>query len=428
MGFIDRIKRGWNAFTNAQNDYATEVKEPYMPSTYYRPDRPQFHLGNERSMLASALNRIAIDVASNTINHIRVDKDGNFTEVIDDELNARFNLNANLDQTGREFIQDIVMSLCDEGCLALVITSASVSPDESGFDILSLRVGKILEWQPDRIKVRVYNELTGNKEDIFVKKKDAAILENPLYSVMNEQNSTLRRLIRKLNILDAIDEQSGSGKLDLILQVPYMISNPRKKEYVEQRRKDIETQLSNTKYGIAYTDGTEHVIQLNRPVENNLMNQINYLTTLFYSQLGMSEAVVNGTAEEAEMLNYYTRTVEPYLAAIVNACRWKFLTPTARSQGQDIKYFRNVFKLVPAEKMAEIADKFTRNEILSSNEIRAILGYKPSKDPRADQLINSNINQGERGQSSPNSTPTESDIPGKAKVEEFINKSGDKKV
>lgn len=396
MSFFDRIKQGWNAFANPDQFPTTpELKEPFYTSNYTRPDRPRFHLGNERSLLASALNRIAIDVASNTINHVRCNDEGRFQEVIHSSLDSRFNLNANVDQTGREFIQDAVMSLCDEGCIAICITAADIDPNtESGARILSLRVGQILEWYPDKVKVRVYNELTGNKEDLFFKKDKTAIVENPLYSVMNESNSTLRRLIRKLNILDAIDEQSGSGKLDLILQVPYMVTNPRKKEYVEGRRKEIETQLANSKYGIAYTDGTEHVIQLNRPVENNLMSQIEYLTKMFYNQLGMSEAVISGTAEEYEMLNYYTRTIEPFLAAIVNAMRWKFLTPTARSQGQDIKYFRDPFKLVPVEKLAEIGDKLTRNEILSSNEMRAIMGYKPSKDPRADQLINSNINQG----------------------------------
>lgn len=437
MSFFDRIKQGWNAFANPDRFPTTpELKEPFYTSNYTRPDRPRFHLGNERSLLASALNRIAIDVASNTINHVRCNDEGRFQEVIHSSLDSRFNLNANVDQTGREFIQDAVMSLCDEGCIAICITAADADPNtESGVKILSLRVGQILEWYPDKVKVRIYNELTGNKEDLFFKKDKTAIVENPLYSVMNESNSTLRRLIRKLNILDAIDEQSGSGKLDLILQVPYMVTNPRKKEYVEGRRKEIETQLANSKYGIAYTDGTEHVIQLNRPVENNLMSQIEYLTKMFYNQLGMSEAVISGTAEEYEMLNYYTRTIEPFLAAIVNAMRWKFLTPTARSQGQDIKYFRDPFKLVPVEKLAEIGDKLTRNEILSSNEMRAVMGYKPSKDPKADQLINSNINQSNNDtritpNSNQNGSQTEEtkETSRSSVVDNFLKEMGNQKI
>ena len=387
----ERLQHGFNAFKKPE--LYPKVTAGYQGGFYARPDRPRMRTGNERSLLASVLNRIAIDVAAVSIQHARVDENGRFTEVINSGLNNCLTMNANRDQTGREFVQDIVMSLCDEGCIAVVITSADIDPAEASFKIETLRVGKILEWYPEEVKVEVYNEDRGIKEPIIVQKRYTAIIENPLYSIMNEPNSTLRRLIHKLNILDSVDEQSSAGKLDMIVQVPYMLRSPSRREYAESRRKEIETQLAGSKYGIAYTDGTEHIVQLNRPIENNLMNQIEYLTKLFYNQLGMSEAVFDGTADEEEMINYYNRTIEPYLAAIANAFKWKFLTKTARSQGQDILYFRDPFKLVPAEKIADIADKLTRNEILSSNEVRAMIGYKPSKEAGADALRNKNLNQ-----------------------------------
>lgn len=394
MRVKERVEHGFNAFRNPELYPKKVEREHFTSGQYSRPDRPRFQYGNERSILASVLARLAVDTAAMTYNHIRVDSDGQFEKVIESTLNTRLNLNANIDQTGRDFIMDVVLTVCDEGCAAIVITEADLDPDEhSNFKIESLRVGHITEWYPTMIKVRVYNETTGLKEEILVPKKITPIIENPFYSVMNEPNSTLRRLIRKLNILDAIDEQSGSGKLDLILQVPYLIKSPGKREYAEQRRKDIETQLSGSKYGIAYTDGTEHIVQLNRPVENNLMAQIEYLTKLFYTQLGMSEAILNGTASEAEMQNYYSRTIEAYADAIVDAIKWKMLTKTARSQGQDIRYFRDPFKLVPVAQVAEVADKLTRNEILSPNEVRVTIGRKPSKDPAANELRNRNINQ-----------------------------------
>lgn len=392
MAFKDRLKRGWNAFANP--DVAPKEKSDVVfNSSYIRPDRPRFHFGNERSLLASAINRIAIDAAAATILHVKTDENGNYKETVNDSLNACFNLRANKDQTGREFVQDIVMSLCDEGYVGLFITDADIDPDDGTFKVEKLRVCKVLEWCPDCVRCLVYNENTGYKEELYTKKENIALIENPLYSVMNERNSTLRRLINKLNILDAIDNQSGSGKMDLIIQVPYLVNSPRKQEIANNRRKEIETQLANSKYGIAYTDGTEHIVQLNRPVENNLMSQIEYLTKMFYNQLGISENILNGTASEYEMLQYYTRTIEPYLAAIANAVKWKFLSKTARAQGHDIRYYRDPFKLVPVEKLAEIADKMIRNEILTSNEFRAIIGYKPSDDPRSNQLRNPNINQ-----------------------------------
>ena len=334
-----------------------------------------------------------MDVAQITFQHVRLDQNGRFLEEIKSDLNNCLNLNANADQTAREFIQDIVMSLCDEGCVAVVITDADLDPKTNSFKIQKMRVGQILQWWPEHVQVRLFNEKTGQKEDITVPKNITAIIENPFYAVMNEPNSTLRRLISKLNILDAIDNQSGSGKLDIIVQMPYTIKTDIKRQQAEQRVKDIEMQLSGSKYGIAYADATEHITQLNRPVENNLMNQITYLTTTLYGQLGLTEEIMNGTASEEVQLNYYNRTIEPFCSAIVNAFRWKFLTKTARTQGQTIAFFRDPFRLVPVGQIAEIADKFTRNEIMTSNEIRAIIGYKPVDDPKADQLINSNLNQ-----------------------------------
>lgn len=392
MGFGDRLQHAWNAFRGRETSMPplTEFGTGY----YYRPDRPTFRYGTERSFVTAIYNRIAIDVAAITIRHVRTDENGKYMEPIDSGLNKCLTVAANKDQTARAFIQDIAMSLCDEGVVAIVPVDTSINPkDSASYTIDSLRVGKILQWFPDMVQVQLYNDRKGVKEDIFLPKSMVAIVENPLFAVMNEPNSTLQRLIRKLNILDAIDEQSGSGKLDLIIQLPYVVKTEQRRQQAEQRRKDIEVQLSGSKYGIAYTDGTERITQLNRPAENNLMNQITYLTNMVYSQLGMTEAVFNGTADEKEMLNYYNRTTEPMVAAIVNAMNMTFLTKTARTQGQTIMYFRDPFRLMTAEQLSEIADKFTRNEILSPNEIRGIIGYRPVSDPRADELRNRNLNQ-----------------------------------
>lgn len=391
MSFMDRLQHGWNAFR------ANENPKSYQDFTYggdyYRPDRVTIKPGNERSIVNAILNRIAIDVAAIPINHVRLDEDGRYSETINSSLNRCFTLNANADQTGRAFIQDVVMSLCDEGCVAIVPVDTSLDPDNtSSYEIESLRVGKITEWFPDRVKVSLYNEKIGRQEEVILPKSFVAIIENPLYSIMNEPSSTLRRLIRKLNILDAIDEQSGSGKLDLIIQLPYVIKTEARKKQAMERRKDIEMQLAGSKYGIAYTDGTERVTQLNRPAENNLMNQITYLTSMLYGQLGITEEVMNGTADERTMLNYTNRTVEPFISTVVDGMKWKFLTKTARSQGQSIMFFRDPFKLLPMEEVANIADKLTRNEIMSPNEIRAKIGLKPDKNPKSDELRNRNIN------------------------------------
>ena len=391
MALMARLQHAWNAFMNRDGPLP---RTGYGLSYTARPDRPYFRVGgNERSIISSIYTRIAVDVAQITFQHVRLDQNGRFLEEIKSDLNNCLNLNANADQTAREFIQDIVMSLCDEGCVAVVITDADLDPKTNSFKIQKMRVGQILQWWPEHVQVRLFNEKTGQKEDITVPKNITAIIENPFYAVMNEPNSTLRRLISKLNILDAIDNQSGSGKLDIIVQMPYTIKTDIKRQQAEQRVKDIEMQLSGSKYGIAYADATEHITQLNRPVENNLMNQITYLTTTLYGQLGLTEEIMNGTASEEVQLNYYNRTIEPFCSAIVNAFRWKFLTKTARTQGQTIAFFRDPFRLVPVGQIAEIADKFTRNEIMTSNEIRAIIGYKPVDDPKADQLINSNLNQ-----------------------------------
>lgn len=385
-----RLKHAWNAFLNRDptNSYFNKGH-----SSGTRPDRIRLTRGFERSIITAALNRIAIDVAAISIQHVRLDQNGRFLDTIPSGLNECLTLDANIDQTGRAFIQDVAMSLFDEGCVAIVPTDTTINPVVSGgYDIQSLRTGKILEWFPSDVRVRVYNERKGLKEELPLPKNMTAIIENPLYAVMNEHNSTLQRLIRKLNLLDAIDEQSGSGKLDLIIQLPYTIKTQARRDQAESRRNDIETQLTGSKYGIAYTDGTERITQLNRPVENNLMAQITYLTSMLYSQLGLTENVINGTADEKEMLNYYNRTIEPVLSAITDEMKRKFLTKTARSQLQSIVFFRDAFKLVPVSEIADIADKFTRNEIFSSNEVRAVVGYKPSNDPKADELRNKNLN------------------------------------
>lgn len=391
MGLLDRIRHGWNAFTNKD---PTVGYNNLGTSYFYRPDRPRLTRGNERSIVTAIYNRIALDVASLEIRHCQLDKDGRYESTINSELNNCLSLEANIDQTSRAFIQDVVMSLLDEGCVALLPIDTTLNPNVTGsYDIQSMRTGKILEWYPKHVKVRVYNEKTGEKEDIIVAKSIASIIENPLYAVMNEPNSTMQRLIRKLNLLDAIDEQSGSGKLDLIIQLPYVVKSTTRRQQAEERRKEIEDQLTGSKYGVAYTDGTERITQLNRPVENNLMTQIEYLTSMLYSQLGITQSILDGTADEQTMLNYYSRTIDPIVAAIVDEMKRKFLTKTARTKKQSILYFRDPFKLVPVNNIAEIADKFTRNEILTSNEIRQVIGIKPSGDPKADQLVNSNISQ-----------------------------------
>ena len=391
MDLIKRIQNGWNAFMN--RDPTTSYYETGVGS-YYRRDRVRFTRGNARSIVTSVYNRIALDVASIDIRHCRLDDDGRYMEDIDSGLNNCFTLSANIDQTGRAFIQDVVMSMLDEGCVAIVPVNTSANPLlTSSYDIYSMRTGKIIEWKPKHVRVRLYNELTGNKEDILLPKSVVGIIENPLYAVMNEPNSTMQRLIRKLSLLDVTDEQTASGKLDLIIQLPYVIKTEARRQQAEQRRKDIEMQLAGSKYGIAYTDGTEHITQLNRSLENNLMNQITYLTNMLFSQLGITQTILDGTADEQTMLNYYSRTIEPIVTAIVDEMKRKFLTKTARSQNQSIESFRDPFKLVPVNNIAEIADKFTRNEIMTSNEIRQVIGMKPSDDPKADQLINSNISQ-----------------------------------
>lgn len=393
MGLIDRVQRGWNAFRNRD---PTSYSRDLGPSYYRRPDRPRFTRGNERTILTSIYNRIALDVASLEIKHCKLDDQGRYIADMKSGLNDCLTLSANLDQTHRAFIQDAVMSLFDEGYIAIVPVDTIGDPTVSNsYDIESMRVGKILEWYPAHVKVRLYNEATGKKEDVVVQKRYTVIVENPLFAVMNEPNSTMQRLVRKLALLDEIDEQSGSGKLDLIIQLPYVVKTEARRDQAEKRRKDIVDQLSGSKYGIAYTDGTERITQLNRPVENNLMKQIEYLTSMLYSQLNITQSVLDGTADEKTMLNYYNRSIEPIISAIVDEMKRKFLTKTARSQGQSILFFRNPFKLVPIDNIAEIADKFTRNEILSSNEVRQIICFKPSQDPKADQLINSNLNHDE---------------------------------
>lgn len=390
MSFGSRLKHAWNAFTgNVQMNYR-DLGMSYS----YRADRPRMSRGNERSIVTSVYNRIALDVAALNVQHVRLDENGRFLSVIDDGLNNCLTLEANVDQTARSFIQDVVISMFDEGSVAIVPVDTTTDPNVSGsYDIQSLRVGQILDWYPQYIRTRVYNEQTGRKEDIVVPKSAVAIIENPLYAVINEPNSTMQRLIRKLNLLDVIDEQSGSGKLDLIIQLPYVIKTEARRQQAENRRKDIESQLSGSKYGIAYTDGTEHITQLNRSVNNNLMSQIEYLTSMLYSQLGITQSILDGTADEKTMLNYNNRTIEPIISAIVDEMKRKFLTKTARSQRQSISFFRDPFKLVPVNEIAEIADKLTRNEIATSNEIRQVVGMKPSDDPRADELRNKNLSE-----------------------------------
>lgn len=386
-----RFKNAWNAFRNRE---PTKVFQDIGYGYSYRPDR--FHLtrGNERSIVTSVYNRIALDVAAIDIRHVQLDAEGQFCDVVQSGLNNCLSTETNLDQTGRAFIQDAVMSMMDEGCIAIVPVDTDDDPDDTtGYQILSMRVGRIRDWYPKHIRVELYNEETGRKQDIVVPKSTVAIVENPLYAVINEPNSTMQRLIRKLNLLDAVDEQSSSGKLDLIIQLPYVIKTEARRKQAEKRRKDIEQQLAGSKYGIAYTDGTERITQLNRSLENNLMKQIEYLTSMLYSQLGITQSILDGTADDKTMLNYYNRTIEPIIAAIVDEMKRKFLSKTARSKNKSIKFFRDPFKLVPVADLAEISDKFTRNEIATSNEIRQVIGWKPSDDPKADELRNSNLSQ-----------------------------------
>ena len=387
-----RLKHAWNAFLNKDPTYSYPVGTTVGSAYGSRPDRIRYTRGNERSIVTSVYNRIAMDVASIAINHVRLDENDRYNEAIKSSLNECLTVSANKDQTGRAFIQDVVASMLDEGCVAIVPIDTTIDPRVSGsYDIESMRTGKILDWYPDHVKVRIYNDRTGNKEEIVLPKSMVAIVENPLYAVMNEPNSTMQRLIRKLNLLDVVDEQSGSSKLDLIIQLPYVIKTDARRKQAESRRAEIERQLADSKYGIAYADGTERITQLNRSVENNLLKTVEYLTNMLYGQLGISQAVMDGTADERQMLNYNNRTVEPILSAIVDEMKRKFLTKTARTQRQSIMFFRDPFKLVPVEQVAEIADKFTRNEIMTSNEFRQAIGMKPSDDPKADELRNANI-------------------------------------
>lgn len=402
LNLSTRLAHAWNAFTS-RDPTKYIITGPGYSS---RPDRPRLSRGNEKSIATSIFNRIALDVSSVSIKHCRLDKNGRYVEDIDSGLNNCLNLEANKDQTGRAFIQDVVLSMLDEGCVALVPVETTIDPKSSNsYQIDSMRTGKITEWYPDMVRVRLYNDRTGEKEEILLPKNQVAIIENPLYAVVNEYNSTMQRLIRKLSLLDVTDEQTASGKLDLIIQLPYVIKTETRREQAERRRKDIIDQLAGSQYGIAYTDGTEKITQLNRSLENNLLKQVEYLTNMVYSQLGITQSVLDGTADEKTMLNYMNRTVEPIISAIVDELKRKFLTKTARSQLQSIVYFRDPFRLVPVNDIAEIADKFTRNEIMTSNEIRQIVGMQPSKDPKADKLVNSNISQAKQDISqTPNAT------------------------
>ena len=388
----DRLQHAWNAFVYNDNTY-TNPQNLGGFSTF-KPDRVHFSRGVEKSIVTSVYNRLALDVASLAIKHVRLDENGRYMEEVNSGLQNCLNVEANIDQTGRAFLQDVVMSMLDEGCVAIVPVDTTVNPAVSGsYEINTMRTGKILEWYPAHVRIRVYNDKKGIHEELTLPKSSVAIIENPLYAVINEPNSTMQRLIRKLNLLDVVDEQTSSGKLDLIIQLPYVIKSEARRKQAEERRKDIEMQLSGSKYGIAYTDGTERITQLNRPAENNLMKQVEYLTSMLYSQLGLTQSIMDGSADEKTMLNYYNRTIEPIIAAIVDEMKRKFLTKTARSQRQTVMYFRDPFKLVPVNEIAEIADKFTRNEIMTSNEIRQVVGMKPSDDPSADELRNKNLNQ-----------------------------------
>ena len=431
LSFGTRLKHAWDIFRGRE---PTNTYQDTGPGYSYRPDRPRLTRGNERTIITAIYNRIAVDVASININHCRVDENGRYTETIDSTLNQCLNLEANIDQTGRAFMQDVVMSMLDEGCVVIVPVETSINPSESAsYNVLSMRTGKILEWYPKHVRVRVYNDREGKKEDIMLPKSMVAIIENPLFAVMNEPNSTMQRLIRKLSLLDLVDEQSGAGKLDMIIQLPYVIKSEARKQQAEARRKDIEEQLANSKYGIAYADGTEKIVQLNRSLENNLLKQVEYLTNLLYSQIGFDQTVLSGTASEETMLRYQTRIIEPIVSAIVDELKRKFLTKTARSQKQTIRFFIDPFKLVTISNIAGVADTFTRNEIMTSNEVRQIIGLKPSGDPKADKLVNSNMPQPEdetqgslneqNGEEENQSVPDEQTGEDKGLTDEFIEKS-----
>lgn len=393
MGLLEKLKHAWNAFRQVEEpNYRAPTYINYGYTSSSRPDRMYFTRGNDRSIVTAVYTRVAVDVSLIDIKHVRVDDEGRYESDINSGLNNCLTVEANKDQTGRAFIQDAVQSMFDEGCVALVPIDTDRDPESTdSYNILSIRVAKITQWMPDHVRVEAYNDRKGIKEEIVMPKSDVAILENPLYSIINAPNSTLQRLIRKLNLLDAIDEQSGSGKLDLIIQLPYIIKTDARRQQANQRRKDIEEQLSGSKYGIAYTDGTEKITQLNRSVDNNLLNQITYLTSMLYGQLGIDESILNGTADEKTMLNYTNRTIKPIVLCLVDEMKRKFLTQEARTQGQTIMYFTDPFALVPVQQLAEIADKFTRNEIISPNEFRQRIGLKPSKDPSADELRNRNM-------------------------------------
>lgn len=387
-----RVKRAWNAFLN--RDPPSDRNYSYYGGYSYRPFYDRKGRAIDKTIITAILSRIAVDASSITIQHVKLDENGRYDETIDSDLNACFNLSANIDQTGRAFIQDIVLSMLEEGVVAVVPVDTDLNPmTTDSYKIYSMRVGTIMEWFPNHVRVRLYNDRTGEKEEITLPKRMVAIVTNPFYAVMNEPNGTMQRLIRKLNLLDAVDEQSSSGKLDLIIQLPYVIKNDLRRQQAEERRKQIEDQLTGSKYGIAYTDGTERITQLNRSLDNNLLAQVEYLTNMAYSQLTITQEIMNGTADETAMTNYYSRTIEPIVSAIVDEFKRKFLTKTARSQNQSIVFFRDPFKLVPIGTVADMADKFTRNEIMSSNEFRQVIGLKPSKDPAADELRNKNLNQ-----------------------------------
>lgn len=404
MSLKDRFQSAWNTFFNRDpTNYYHDVGMGYSR----RPDRVRLTRGNERSIVTSVINRISMDAAAIDICHVRLDDNRRYTSTIDSGLNTCLSLEANIDQTGRAFKQDIYMSTMDEGCIAIVPVDTDDDPDDtSSYTIQSMRTGKIMEWYPRHVKVNVYNDRTGERQDIIVHKSSVAIIENPLYAVMNEPNSTMQRLVRKLNLLDVIDEQSGSGKLDLIIQLPYVVKTDARRKQADQRRKDIEDQLKGP-YGIAYTDGTERITQLNRPVENNLMKQIEYLTSMLYSQLGINQSILDGTADEKTMLNYNNRTIEPLVSAVVDGVKRTFLSKTARSQKQSIMFFRDPFRLVPVTELATIADTLTRNEIATSNEMRQVIGWKPSSDPKADELRNKNLSAPSEESSDTTNTVTE---------------------
>lgn len=415
--FSDRLQHAWSALTRAP----TPVPHRDIGAAdFTRPDRRRLHYGNERSIVTSIYNRIAMDVAAIGMKHVRLDENGRFLDEMDTGLNNILQLDANIDQTGRAFMQDLVMSMFDEGVVAAMPIETDIAPNETGaFDIKSMRTAKVVEWYPKHVKLEFYNEDTGKKSELIMHKRNVAIIENPFYAVMNEPNSTYKRLVRKLNLLDIVDEQSSSGKLDLIVQLPYELKTDLRKSQAEQRRKDIEMQLMGSKYGIAYTAATEKITQLNRPVENNLLKQIEGLTSTLYGQLGLTEEILKGTADEKTMLNYYNSTIEPILSAIADEFKRKFITKTGRTQGQSIEFYNDPFRLVPVSNMADIADKFTRNEIMSSNEMRQVIGIKPSDDPKADMLINSNLNQSpEQLQMQMGGAPTGGGVGGS--VDEFL--------